>query len=76
MLALDDNELDSELINKLLKIAPSFEETEKLLKYDGNSADLCKIEVFLRDIIQVPSLTERLECMLFKNKFDYEIKEL
>lgn len=27
-------------------------------------------------MIQVPSLNERLECMMFKNKFDYEFTEM
>ena len=37
--------------------------------YTGRPEDLSKVEAFLYDIIKVPNLAERIECMLFKNKF-------
>jgi diaphanous 1 len=76
LLELDDQVLDAEKIQKLQKISPNGDEMEKLLSYKGNLSELSNIEQFLIQLLQVPSLNERLECMLFKNKFDYEYTEM
>lgn len=45
------------------------------MAYKGELTELSRIEQFLIQLLQVPSLNERLECMLFKNKFEYEFNE-
>lgn len=76
LLDLDDQTLDQELIMKLQRVSPTQEEADKLLGFKGPIADLSNIEQFLAQLLQVSSLNERLECMLFKNKFDFEYAEL
>lgn len=76
LLELDDSILDAEKIQKLQRISPNLEETEKLNAFKGATSELSNIEQFLINLIQVPSLNERLECMLFKNKFDNEFTEI
>ncbi len=73
---LDDQAMDSDKITKLLKVAPTAEETGQLLKYDGDKDKLTNVEQFLLCLTEVPSLTERLECMMFKGKFDQEFRDL
>eukprot|EP00347_Sterkiella_histriomuscorum_P017360 403349681 len=75
LLSLDDQILDQDKIQKLQRISPNPDETEKLLAYKGDLSELTNIEQFLIQLLQVPSLSERLECMLFKNKFDFEFNE-
>jgi diaphanous 1 len=47
-----------------------------LSSYKGNVSELSNIEQFLIIFITVPSLNERLECMLFKNRFEYDYTEI
>ena len=51
LLDLDDQTLDQELIMKLQRIAPSAEESEKLLSYKGAVSDLSNIEQFLVQLL-------------------------
>ena len=72
LLRLDDSELDAEKIQKLQKISPNTDEAASLTSYKGLLSELSNIEQFLIQLIVVPSLNERLECMLFRNKFESE----
>jgi len=76
LLDLDDALLDQERLQKLLNIAPSSDEANQLKSYEGNPEDLCSIEILLTNLLRVPRLPERLECMIFKNKFDTEFANL
>ena len=51
LLALDDTQLDADKIQKIQKISPNAEETEKLNAFRGNITELTNIEQFLIQLI-------------------------
>ncbi|PIN02455.1 Rho GTPase effector BNI1 [Handroanthus impetiginosus] len=61
----EGNELPSELIQTLLKMAPSAEEELKLRLYNGNLSQLGPAERFLKALVEIPFAFKRLESLLF-----------
>ncbi|CAH1449842.1 unnamed protein product [Lactuca virosa] len=61
----EGNELPVELIQTLLKMAPSVEEEMKLRLYDGDLSRLGTAEKFLKRLVEIPFAFKRLETLLF-----------
>ncbi|KAL0399283.1 UNVERIFIED_CONTAM: Formin-like protein 5 [Sesamum radiatum] len=61
----EGNELPSELIQTLLKMAPTAEEELKLRLYSGPVSQLGPAERFLKVLVDIPFAFKRLESLLF-----------
>ncbi|KAL6494355.1 Formin-like protein 5 [Orobanche gracilis] len=59
------NELPSEIIQTLLKLAPTADEELKLRLYHGEISELYAPERFLRGLVNIPFAFKRLESLLF-----------
>jgi len=59
---------------QVLEITPTPEESEKLLAFDGDEADLSKPDRYLRMLATIPRLEQRVRCVLFKLRFDDAIE--
>lgn len=62
---LEGNELPSELLETLLKMAPSPEEELKLKLFNGQISQLGPAERFLKVLVDIPFAYKRLETLLF-----------
>ncbi|KAL6552501.1 hypothetical protein OROHE_007865 [Orobanche hederae] len=61
----EGNELPSEVIQTLLKLAPTADEELKLRLYHGEISELYAPERFLRTLVNIPFAFKRLESLLF-----------
>ncbi|KAK6154390.1 hypothetical protein DH2020_008638 [Rehmannia glutinosa] len=61
----EGNELPSELIQTLLRMAPTAEEELKLRLYNGEFSKLGPAERFLKGLVDIPFAFKRLESLLF-----------
>ncbi|MBA0688449.1 hypothetical protein Goari_006236, partial [Gossypium aridum] len=75
---LDGNpeSLGAELLETLVKMAPSKEEEIKLLEYSGDISKLGSAERFLKTVLDIPFAFKRIEAMLYRANFDTEVKYL
>lgn len=62
---LEGNELPAELIQTLLKMAPTAEEELKLRLFNGELSQLGPAERFLKALVDIPFSFKRLEALLF-----------
>lgn len=67
------NELPVELLQTLLKMAPTSEEELKLRLYTGDVALLGPAERFLKVMVDIPFAFKRLEALLFMCSFTEEV---
>ncbi|XP_047947089.1 formin-like protein 5 [Salvia hispanica] len=65
----EGNELPSEFIQNLLKMAPTAEEELKLRLYTGDLSLIGPAERFLKALIEIPFAFKRLESLLFVSTF-------
>ncbi|XP_061365569.1 formin-like protein 6 [Gastrolobium bilobum] len=68
--------LGAELLETLVKMAPTKEEEIKLKKYDGDLSKLGSAERFLKAVLDVPLAFKRVEAMLYRANFETEVKYL
>ncbi|XP_027092068.2 formin-like protein 1 [Coffea arabica] len=69
--------LGTELLESLLKMAPTKEEERKLKEYkDDSPFKLGPAEKFLRAVLDVPFAFKRVDAMLYISSFDSEIEYL
>ncbi|KAJ9551331.1 hypothetical protein OSB04_015376 [Centaurea solstitialis] len=68
----EGNELPVELVQTLIKMAPTADEELKLRMYNGNLSQLGTAERFLKLVIEVPFAFKRLESLLFMCTFQEE----
>lgn len=68
--------LGAELLETLVKMAPTKEEEIKLRDYRGDVSKLGSAERFLKGILDVPFAFRRVEAMLYRANFDNEVKYL
>ncbi|XP_057540334.1 formin-like protein 5 [Amaranthus tricolor] len=69
---LEGNELPSELLETLLKMAPTPEEELKLRLYNGEISQLGPAERFLKALVDVPFAFRRLKTLLFMGTLQEE----
>lgn len=58
-------DLPAELLQTLLKMAPTTEEELKLRLFTGDLSQLGPAERFLKVLVDIPFAFKRLECLLF-----------
>ena len=66
----------TELLETLVKMAPTKEEEIKLREYCGDGSKLGTAERFLKAVLEVPFAFRRVEAMLYRANFDSEVKYL
>ncbi|CAN0914644.1 Formin-like protein 3 [Linum grandiflorum] len=70
------NELPTELLQTLLKMAPTTDEELKLRLYAGELAQLGPAERFLKALVEVPFAFKRIESLLFMSSLQEEVTTL
>ncbi|KAL5699491.1 hypothetical protein ACHQM5_030384 [Ranunculus cassubicifolius] len=65
--------LPSELLQTLLRMAPTSEEELKLRLYSGEISQLGHAERFLKFLVDIPFAFKRMDSLLFKNSLEEEI---
>ncbi|CAN6541959.1 unnamed protein product [Malus baccata var. baccata] len=68
--------LGTELLETLVKMAPTKEEEIKLRDYKGDVSKLGTAERFLKAVLDIPFAFKRVEAMLYRANFDSEVKYL
>ncbi|CAL5366727.1 unnamed protein product [Camellia sinensis] len=68
--------LSAELLENLVKMAPTKEEEIKLRDYKGEISKLGSAERFLKAVLDIPFAFKRVEAMLYRANFDTEVKYL
>lgn len=69
--------LGTELLESLLKMAPSKEEERKLKEYkDDPPVKLGPAERFLKAVVDIPHAFRRVEVMLYISNFESEVEYL
>ncbi|KAJ9564261.1 hypothetical protein OSB04_000227 [Centaurea solstitialis] len=68
--------LGGELLETLVKMAPTKEEEIKLRDYKGDISKLGSAERFLKGILDIPFAFKRVEAMLYRANFENEVKFL
>ncbi|KAF8404892.1 hypothetical protein HHK36_009787 [Tetracentron sinense] len=68
--------LGAELLETLVKMAPTKEEELKLRDYSGDISKLGSAERFLKAILDIPFAFKRVDAMLYRANFDTEVKYL
>ncbi|RDX74526.1 Formin-like protein 5, partial [Mucuna pruriens] len=69
---LEGNELPTEFLQTLLKMAPTQEEELKLRLYTGNLAQLGPADRFLKSIVDIPFSYKRMEALLYMGTLQEE----
>ncbi|XP_016652283.1 PREDICTED: formin-like protein 5 [Prunus mume] len=72
----EGNELPSEFLQTLLKMAPTQEEELKLRLFNGQRSQLGPAERFLKALIEIPFAFKRLEALLFMCTLQEEVTTL
>lgn len=68
--------LGPELLETLVKMAPTKEEEIKLKNYNVEGSKLGSAERFLKSILSIPFAFKRVEAMLYRANFDAEVNYL
>ncbi|CAI0436540.1 unnamed protein product [Linum tenue] len=71
--AYSGNELPAELIQTLLKMAPTSDEELKLRLFSGELSQLGPAERFLKALVDIPFAYHRMEALLFMGTLEEEI---
>ncbi|KAK4255636.1 hypothetical protein QN277_008612 [Acacia crassicarpa] len=69
----EGNEIPSEFIQSLLKMAPSSEEELKLRLFNGELSQLGPADRFLKALVDIPFAFKRLESLLFMGTLQEEL---
>ncbi|EPS68939.1 hypothetical protein M569_05828, partial [Genlisea aurea] len=73
---IEGNELPPELIQSLVRMAPTPQEESKLRLYTGELAHLGPAERFLKAVVDIPFAFKRLESLLFIGTLQEELSML
>lgn len=76
ILSLDRAVLTPNVLQQLIKAAPTEEEHQLLSRFDGDPKELGKVERFLLEILKVDRLVERLELFKFSLAFEETVSDL
>ncbi|MCL7032303.1 hypothetical protein MKW94_025849 [Papaver nudicaule] len=68
--------LGAELLETLVKMAPTKEEELKLINYSGDLSKLGSAERFLKAVLDIPFAFRRVDAMLYRANFEAEINYL
>ena len=67
------NELPAELLQTLLRMAPTQEEVLKLQLFNGDISELGPSEKFLKALVNIPFAFKRMESLMFMMTFKEEV---
>ncbi|KAG2397284.1 Formin-like protein [Vigna angularis] len=73
---VEGNEIPIELIQTLLKMAPTQDEELKLRLFTGQLHELGPAERFLKVLIEIPFAFKRLECLLFMHNLQEDFSSI
>ncbi|XP_073133591.1 formin-like protein 4 [Henckelia pumila] len=74
---LEGRGMNTDTLEKLVKVAPTEEEISAILAFEGDPARLADAESFLYNLLQaVPSAYTRFNAMLFKSTYDLEVSQI
>ncbi|KAF0356988.1 FH2-domain-containing protein [Gigaspora margarita] len=76
ILELNDETLTVENLKNLKSYAPTTDEIELIREYTGDVGMLGNAEKYFREVMDIPRLSERLGCMIYRRKFEIEVSEL
>lgn len=77
MFAGNADALGTELLESLLKMAPTKEEERKLKEYkDDSPVKLGSAERFLKAVLDIPFAFKRVDAMLYITNFESEVEYL
>uniref|UniRef100_R7WAF5 Formin-like protein n=1 Tax=Aegilops tauschii TaxID=37682 RepID=R7WAF5_AEGTA len=65
-----------EILETLVKMAPTKEEELKLRDFTGESSKLGSVECFLKAVLDIPFAFKRIDAMLYRANFENEITYL
>lgn len=68
--------MGTELLETLVKMAPTKEEELKLRDYNGDASKLGSAERFLKAVLDIPFAFKRVDAMLYRANFETEINYL
>ena len=69
------DELTIEQLSKMISLIPADEERKKLVEYKGELSKLMDVEKFLKKLVAIPRLKQRVECQIFKKNYDTELHD-
>ncbi|CAK7355377.1 unnamed protein product [Dovyalis caffra] len=72
----EGNELPVELLQTLLKMAPTSEEELKLRLFPGDISQLGPAERFLKVLVEIPCAFKRIEALIFMSSLQEEVSGL
>lgn len=70
------NDLSAELIQTLIKMAPSSDEELKIRLYTGEVSQLGPAERFLKCLVEIPHAFKRLEALLLMSTYQEEVTNI
>lgn len=74
LLELDDQRLSVDDLRAISRQLPTSEEVVRLKDF-GDVSKLAKADQYFSQIMTIPRLAERLECMLYRRKLELEVEE-
>ncbi|PWA38703.1 C2 domain, Formin, FH2 domain, Protein-tyrosine phosphatase-like protein [Artemisia annua] len=75
ILAMNDELLDADQLENILKFCPTKEEMEQLKNYQGDKNMLGKCEKYFLELMRVPRMESKVNCFLFKIQFNAQLAE-
>ncbi|RKP20512.1 FH2-domain-containing protein, partial [Rozella allomycis CSF55] len=76
ILRVDEEKITEQMIKQFLNFIPTQEETGLLMEYENSSEQLEKADQFFIQMIKIPRYEQRLNCILYKFRFQERYKEL
>ncbi|GJZ84345.1 formin-like protein 20 [Tanacetum coccineum] len=73
ILAMNDELLDADQLENILKFCPTKEETDQLKNYQGDKELLGKCEEYFLELMKVPRMESKVNCFLFKIQFNTQL---
>lgn len=73
---LEGNELPTEMLQNLLRVAPTQEEELKLRLYSGSLDQLGPADRFLKVMVEIPFAFKRMESLVFMMTFKEEVSSI
>ncbi|CDO73783.1 hypothetical protein BN946_scf185015.g111 [Trametes cinnabarina] len=75
LLELDDMKLSVDELRAISRQLPTSEEVTRLKDF-GDLSKLAKADQYFGQIMTIPRLSQRLECMLYRRKLELEVEEI
>ncbi|TFY52581.1 hypothetical protein EVJ58_g9930, partial [Rhodofomes roseus] len=75
LLTLDDSKLSVDDLRAIGRQLPTAEEVARLKDF-GDISKLAKADQYFYQIMSIPRLSQRLDCMLYRQKLELEIEEI